>query len=599
MPTAQDPAGRVATDLQIARECAALGSYETALAHYDAALHGIAWHLDRSRLPSQATTALPASVTAALNQVTEEIHHEMHIVREILAEMTALQSGATTESKSVSIMDDAPPDSMWGASDLRAQRDPEVWSPPPPRKRPEPRKSSAGTPRAPPAGNVLSRGSGAATRAVVNEAGGDSDGLPSWARTKKAGPGAAGTTPARRAATPSKKTTTVSSTPAGLPSRKTSPPGKATPSQRGGYPSAQGGKSGTSKTAPPQVASSDQQIGPPGKPLFDGTGYEKDLVESLHREIIQSCSTKWSDIAGLAEAKALLEEAIVLPLWMPHYFQGIRRPWKGVLMTGPPGTGKTLLAKAVATECGTTFFNVTAATLTSKWRGDSEKLVRLLFDMARHYAPSTIFIDEIDALCSSRGESSEHEASRRVKTELLVQMDGVSTAAAGSDATEGGGAGGEEGAASAEPMVMVLAATNFPWLIDEALRRRLEKRIYIPLPDEPCRRQLLEINLRGVKVDQSLDLDAMAKSLEGYSGADVTTLCRDAALMCMRRRIRGLRPDEIRALPPEELDVPITAEDLTAARTKISPSVSQADVKKYLEWMNEYGSYQCVPLAGE
>ncbi|KNE60367.1 hypothetical protein AMAG_18522 [Allomyces macrogynus ATCC 38327] len=118
----------------------------------------------------------------------------------------------------------------------------------------------------------------------------------------------------------------------------------------------------------------------------------------------------------------------------------------------------------------------------------------------------------------------------------------------------------------------------------------VEKRIYIPLPDEPCRRQLLEINLRGVKVDASLDLDAMAKSLEGYSGADVTTLCRDAALMSMRRRIRGLRPDEIRSLPPEELDVPITAEDLTAARNKISPSVSQADVKKYLEWMNEYGS---------
>ncbi|XP_037956130.1 katanin p60 ATPase-containing subunit A-like 1 [Teleopsis dalmanni] len=299
---------------------------------------------------------------------------------------------------------------------------------------------------------------------------------------------------------------------------------------------------------------------------------EAELVDILERDILQrNPKVRWNDIADLHDAKRLLEEAVVLPMLMPDYFKGIRRPWKGVLMVGPPGTGKTMLAKAVATECGTTFFNVSSSTLTSKYRGESEKMVRLLFEMARFYAPSTIFIDEIDSLCSRRGSESEHEASRRVKSELLVQMDGV---------------GSEE----ATKVVMVLAATNFPWDIDEALRRRLEKRIYIPLPTDEGREALLKINLREVKVDESVDLSEIAKKLDGYSGADITNVCRDASMMSMRRKIAGLTPEQIRQLATEEVDLPVSNQDFTEAMSRCNKSVSKSDLEKYEKWMNEFGS---------
>lgn len=323
------------------------------------------------------------------------------------------------------------------------------------------------------------------------------------------------------------------------------------------------------------VASSDSggQSGDDRERRFEIHGPEGELVDLLERDILQkNPNTRWSDIADLEEAKRLLEEAVVLPMWMPDFFKGIRRPWKGILMVGPPGTGKTLLAKAVAAECGTTFFNVSSSTLTSKYRGESEKLVRILFEMARFYAPSTIFIDEIDSLCSKRGTDTEHEASRRVKSELLIQMDGIQN--------------------NEEPsrVVMVLAATNFPWDIDKALRRRLEKRIYIPLPSQAGREALLDISLRDVAKDSQLNLKEIAESLDGYSGSDITNVCRDASMMAMRRRIVGLKPEQIKSLTSKDLDLPVTRDDFIEASKRVKKSISSDETRRYEKWMQEFGS---------
>ncbi|ETV64618.1 hypothetical protein, variant 3 [Aphanomyces astaci] len=183
-----------------------------------------------------------------------------------------------------------------------------------------------------------------------------------------------------------------------------------------------------------------------------------------------SPNVQWKDIAGLDDAKQMLQEAIVLPLLRPDLFTGLCAAPKGALLFGPPGTGKTLLAKAVATESKATFFSVTASTLTSKWVGEGEKLVRALFDMARELQPSVIFIDEIDSLLSTRS-TGEHDASRRLKNEFFTQLDGIGS--------------------SSEDRILVLGATNLPHELDEAMVRRLEKRVYVPLPDIAARTYLI------------------------------------------------------------------------------------------------------------
>ncbi|KAG2446187.1 hypothetical protein HXX76_000780 [Chlamydomonas incerta] len=323
------------------------------------------------------------------------------------------------------------------------------------------------------------------------------------------------------------------------------------------------------------------------KPKRQYAGPDQELAAMLERDIVdQGTAVKWDDIAGLEEAKRVLNEALVLPMIMPDFFTGIRRPVKGVLLFGPPGTGKTMLAKAAATETSCTFFNVSSATLASKYRGESERMVRILFEMARDLAPSMIFIDEVDSLCSQRGTANEHEASRRVKTELLTQVDGVH----GSEKDKEPGPDGEP---PAPKHVFVLAATNFPWDIDEALRRRLEKRVYIPLPGQAQRLQLLKINLRDVAVAPDVNLEAVAGQMDGYSGDDITNVCRDAAMNGMRRLVAGKTPAEIKALREAGMtggQEPITSDDFREALRKINPSVSKEDIKRHEEWLGVFGS---------
>ena len=200
----------------------------------------------------------------------------------------------------------------------------------------------------------------------------------------------------------------------------------------------------------------------------------------------------------------------------------------------------------------------------------------------RFHAPSTIFIDEIDSLASQRGGSNEHEASRRVKSELLVQMDGVSSTSAADESPD------------AKPKtVTVLAATNFPWDLDEALRRRLEKRIYIPLPEPSDIKMLLEINLRQLRREEDVDLEALAGRMAegGFSGADITNLCRDAAMMPMRRAIKGLNREEIKKLNDRgTADLPVSQDDLLQALGRIHSSVAAGDLAKHEQWLSEFGA---------
>jgi katanin p60 ATPase-containing subunit A1 len=293
-----------------------------------------------------------------------------------------------------------------------------------------------------------------------------------------------------------------------------------------------------------------------------------------------------------------------------------------------------MLAKAVASECSCTFLNVSASTLGSKWRGESEKLVRILFEIAAYYSPSTIFIDEIDSIAGSRGSANEHESSRRVKTELMVQMDGMNsgleTSRRISDPSPGCAATVPASGSSSlsSPVIIVIAATNTPWDLDEALRRRFEKRIYIPLPDQQGRADLFRLNMRSLEVSSDIDYTELGHLSVGYTGADISNICRDASMMGIRRFLdqakeNGFTNSEIQMIlktntstfqenasvsleiTPERgrerdqrgerrnvisLQSVVTREDFLLSLRKVNKSINGNDLKKFEDWMSQYGS---------
>ena len=318
------------------------------------------------------------------------------------------------------------------------------------------------------------------------------------------------------------------------------------------------------------------------------------LARVIARDVyVGSPDVRWGDVAGLAGAKKILREAVVAPFRYPALFTGLLRPWRGVLLHGPPGTGKTMLAKAVASassgpsqdqgERGSVFFNVSASTVVSKFRGDSEKLVRVLFSLARARAPSVVFMDEIDALMCERGGSGggEHEASRRMKTELLIQLDGLDAREGGGDVSAGGG-------------VFLLAATNTPWSLDPALLRRMEKRVFVNLPDLEARRAMLHTLLGGRKRAPEVCLDDVARETAGYSGSDVAVLCKETAMAPLRRLVAALDAahpaDALSERVPVDASAigPITAEDVRGALATTKPSAAN-QLERHERWSAEFG----------
>ncbi|QLQ79458.1 hypothetical protein HG537_0C01050 [Torulaspora globosa] len=309
----------------------------------------------------------------------------------------------------------------------------------------------------------------------------------------------------------------------------------------------------------------------------------KKVMATLHGVDIQQCEqikneilvmneeVHWDDIAGLSRAKSSLKETVVYPFLRPDLFKGLREPIRGMLLFGPPGTGKTMIAKAVATESKSTFFSISASSLLSKYLGESEKLVKALFYLAKRLAPSIIFIDEIDSLLTARSDN-ENESSRRIKTELLIQWSALSSATA-------------QNQQDSDSRVLVLAATNLPWAIDEAARRRFSRRLYIPLPEYETRLYHLKKLMSRQKNNLTdTDFEVIAEMCDGFSGSDITALAKEAAMEPIRDLGDNLVDADFNKIRG------VMVKDFEKAMQTIKRSVSPNSLQQYRDWAAGFGS---------
>ena len=319
----------------------------------------------------------------------------------------------------------------------------------------------------------------------------------------------------------------------------------------------------------------------------EGEGPDGELIEMLEREVIEkNPMVKFEDIGGLEEEKNILKAEVLLPFLRPDFFRGVRRPCKGILLYGPPGTGKTLLAKALATQQKITFFNFSPTSIAPKWKNDSEKLVEklvhILFEMAHFYAPSIIFIDEVDAF----GQKSHDEDWLKALGEILLQMDKVYGILDQEDLSA------EE---LKKNMVMVIGSTNLPWELVEPLRRRFEKRIYIPLPNSVGRREIFRIHIKGIDVQPNIDWDKLVQKTEGFSGADIVNVCREASLVIFRQvypkpggKLNFALIKDESPLVNNRLDSPVTQSNFEEAIKCFPGDPDPNDIKKYEQFRREY-----------
>ncbi|KAL6657169.1 hypothetical protein ACP70R_004949 [Stipagrostis hirtigluma subsp. patula] len=311
---------------------------------------------------------------------------------------------------------------------------------------------------------------------------------------------------------------------------------------------------------------------------------ENEFEKRLLTDVIppDEIGVTFEDIGALENVKETLKELVMLPLQRPELFSKgqLMKPCKGILLFGPPGTGKTMLAKAVATEAGANFINISMSSIASKWFGEGEKYVKAVFSLASKIAPSVIFVDEVDGMLGRRENPGEHEAMRKMKNEFMVNWDGLRT--------------------KDKERVLVLAATNRPFDLDEAVVRRLPRRLMVNLPDAPNRKKILSVILAKEDLADDVDLDALANLTDGYSGSDLKNLCITAAHCPIReilekeKKERALAEAEKRPLPPQcsSSDVrPLKFSDFKHAHDQVCASIStdSTNMNELVQWNDLYG----------